>query len=249
VASGYQLTLHYSLVHCAPQGFSLPKLPDMADATCQLQKVLRNWRDGLYKKPIPSFIAYVLDNRYTTQELQGGMISLKKSDLHKLTFVLPTAKELGYVVALGSLLHVITGYASMYRSYQQDAESGEDDASDIERMEDPETSTTISDIVDLDGVAIPGLTKFDIGTESFLSGTSINKREPDEKEYEEFPGYVRAFCCFVVLLLTVGFVPQTSESRQVDYRELSIKKKNLIQVLKILSYRFLSNGNDLSSRK
>jgi len=72
VASGYQLKLHYSLVHCAPQGVSLPKLPDMADATRQLQIVLRNWQDGLYKKPIPSSIAYVLDHRYTTQELKEG---------------------------------------------------------------------------------------------------------------------------------------------------------------------------------
>jgi len=61
--------------------------------------------------------------------------------------------------------------------------------------------TTISDIVDLDGAPIPGLTTFDISAEGFLPGVSINKNKPDEKEYEDFAGY-------------------TAESEQVDYRFL-----------------------------
>lgn len=36
----------------------------------------------------------------------------------------------------GSLLHIITGYAYMRRSYKEHSKSGEDDASDIEQMED-----------------------------------------------------------------------------------------------------------------
>lgn len=220
VDSGYRLALHYNLVHHAPPGVSLPKLPGMAKATHQLQNVLRNWKDGLYKAPIPSSIAYVLDHRYSVQELGGGINSLKPPDLHKLTFLLPIAKELGYVIGLGSLLHIIKGYATMRRSYYDNAESGEDDESEIEQMESPETLTSISDIVNLDGVPIPGLTEFDIDTEGFLSGTSINKRKPDEKEYEEFPGYVRHFFVpFMCSNVADGFILQTCESRQVDYRE------------------------------
>ena len=65
---------------------------------------------------------------------------------------------------LGSFLHVIKGYAYMKRSHYHHTESGKDDKSDIEWMEDPETLTSNSDHLDLDGVAVPGLTNLSIRT-------------------------------------------------------------------------------------
>ena len=44
----------------------------------------------------------------------------RRADFYKLKFLLPMANlELGYVVTLGSCLHVITGYAYMRRSYKE----------------------------------------------------------------------------------------------------------------------------------
>lgn len=195
VTSGYRLALSYNLIHVST-AFPKPILPDMDRPIEILRKVLRKWKDGAYNAlPADFFVAYLLDHQYSEQELLGGARSLKGVDAHKVSFLYPIARELGYTVCLGNLTYQIYGDANdggafgkrRRRGYAYGSES--DDAEGIPMGDIHNESMDVSCVVDLNGVRLLKRNLL-VNNKSLIPEDPFVDAEPDKKSYSGYMGNV-----------------------------------------------------------
>lgn len=116
IKSGYRLALSSSLGYTESPTASLPTLPNMDGAVTMLRRVLEQWKDGTLSAPSP-LVVYLLDNKYDQADRGHGLRGLKGSDIHKLSHLLPVAKELSFSVCPARLPLSICGYADTSAEY------------------------------------------------------------------------------------------------------------------------------------
>ncbi|RXW16746.1 hypothetical protein EST38_g9108 [Candolleomyces aberdarensis] len=114
IKSSYRLALFYSLINTQSPA---PTLPDMYGAVAALRRVLGQWKDGTLAAPSPPLVVYLLDNKDDQSDRQRGLRGLKGSDIHKVSHLLPIAKELSFSVCLARLALSLCGYADTSARY------------------------------------------------------------------------------------------------------------------------------------
>jgi len=176
VTAGYRLALSYNLIITAR--VPKPLLPQMEDSVTKLRNILRKWSKDRYKKwPGPPLLAYILDHEYSNYNLKEGVQALKGADAHKVTFLRPVAENLGYMVGLATLKRCVSG-------------PGINSGTTIRRRDIPEmkevtdTETSISGLVDLNGVSIRPYEEIDIGDDNVVQKDPFDDEKPDYKKYD-----------------------------------------------------------------
>ena len=166
-------------------------------AVVGLRRVLRKWKANKYDSD-RNLIAYVLKHEYRSINLDDGVQGLKGVDAHRVTFLRTVAEELGFMVGLGTLVHNLTGAADddgrdYYRRGRYDFD---DYGGGRERtpgmLEVYERSTTIADLVDLDGDSLISVGDIDVGVKELIPKNPFKNAKPDETEYEGYMGNVCA---------------------------------------------------------
>ena len=199
VTSGYRLALSYNLIHVAPPHVPMPTLPEMGNAMTGVSRVLRKWRDERYEElPDVPLLAYLLDHEYSQHDLGQGLKSLKGADAHRVRVLHGIAEELGYVVGLARLEHTVSGAADddggsyhCRNRYDYDDEDSEDEDEDTPgMMEVCDTNTSITGLVDLNGVSLLSFGKIDLQENNLVQIDPFDDKEPDRKEYEGYMGNV-----------------------------------------------------------
>ncbi|KAF4617001.1 hypothetical protein D9613_008504 [Agrocybe pediades] len=199
VTSGYRFALSYNLIHQSPAG--IPRLKDTSDAALRLKRVLEKWREDKYSDWKGNMMAYLLQHQYSSANLKEGIKCLKGTDLHRITFLRPIAEELGFVVGLASLEHNISGqgedvgcygggrWGRRRYGYYDDYSDYDDYEDEVPPMGEVEsTSTTISDLVDLDGNILVGIGKMDLDSDRLIPEDPFDDATPDDEEYEGYQG-------------------------------------------------------------
>ncbi|KAF8954905.1 hypothetical protein BDZ97DRAFT_1970033 [Flammula alnicola] len=214
ITSGYRLALSYNLVQSTP-GVGRPMLPDTSDNADQLRRILKKWHLRRYKKePEPRFVAYLLQHQYSAANLTAGQSALKGTDKHRVAVLREVAEELGYLVGLASLEHIVSGtaepedyeygrYSKRGRyghgcAYDDDEEEEEDEDTDDYEGCSPgmeeilEMSTTMSDLTDLDGHMLLATAGRGVSVRlregCLIPQEPFEDVEPDHKEYEGYMG-------------------------------------------------------------
>ena len=189
VTSGYRLALSFNIIHTSPE-IPLPTVSSYADGPCaELRRVLCNWKKGLREPGNPDCIAYLLKHQYTEADFRCGASRLKGEDSQRMAFVRAAAEGLDFLIVLAKVRYHVTKYGEddygwsgrIYDDY------GNDDDDDDERS----ISTSISNVVDLDGhnVILGGYRSININENCFLPKNALQGVRPDGKN-EEFTGNV-----------------------------------------------------------
>ncbi|KAK7036717.1 hypothetical protein VNI00_011382 [Paramarasmius palmivorus] len=139
ITSGYRLALAYNLVHTTTS--LRPALSDSSNAFRLIRHVLLSWKQ---QRSGPSKIIYVLHHKYSRANMSSS--ALKGKDAHLLAIVDTIAKELGFYLGIANIEHNEKGYAD-------DCGYGQSD-SDVGMAEVEETTTSVVNLVDLDGKLI-----------------------------------------------------------------------------------------------
>jgi len=199
ITAGYRLALSYNLIHTAPPGVPKPSVPQMEDSVTRLKHVLRKWSEDRYEEyPVTPLLAYILDHKYSNNNLKEGFRALKGADAHRVTFLRQVAEELGYMVGLASLKHCASGPGendgercyNRRRCYYDDYGESDEDPDVPEMEEVTDTTTSISGLVDLDGVSILPFGEINIGDDNIVQKDPFEGEVPDDKEYEGYMGNV-----------------------------------------------------------
>lgn len=163
IINGYRLTLSYNLIHTATT--PRPALSDNESAKKMLRDALLAWKASEGPQ-CPEKVVYLLEHQYPQETLRKS--ALKGRDAQHATLIEALAKELGFRVGLASVechLSGETGDSEEYYARRRkrgwswcvdDLDSEEDDVdpdslcfNDIDERE-----TTISNLVDLNGVEL-----------------------------------------------------------------------------------------------
>jgi len=179
VTAGYRLALSYNMIHTAR--VPKPLVPQMEDSVTKLKNILRKWSKDRYKEcPETPLLAYILDHEYSTHNLNEGVQALKGADAHRVTSLRQVTEDLGYMVGLASLKNCVSGpginsgTAIRRRQY-----------CDIPEMKEvSDTETSISGLVDLDGVSILTYGKIDIEDDNIVQKDPFDDEVPDDREYK-----------------------------------------------------------------
>lgn len=189
ITAGYRLALSYNLIHTAPPGVPKPLVPQVEDSVTRLRNVLRKWLEDRYEEcPEPPLLAYILDHKYSNNNLKEGVKALKGVDAHRVTFLSQVAKDLGYMVGLASLKHCASGPGNDYGGGCYDRRRHHYDVPEMEEVSD--TTTSISGLVDLNGVSILPFGEIDIGDDNIVQKDPFEDEVPDDSEYEGYMGNV-----------------------------------------------------------
>lgn len=202
VTSGYRLALSYNLIHTSP-GIPRPTLPDVHSAIARLRHVLYKWSKDAYADSMldweTDMVAYVLEHKYSKVNLKIG--ALKGADRHMISNLRVVAEELGFKVCLANLQYTETGYGEDCGGYSHKKRrysyyDDSDDEESSEEEEDPgmaeveDTSLTIDNLVDLDGMEILHGKTLSLGTDSVIPEDYFEDESPDDHEYEGYTGNV-----------------------------------------------------------
>ncbi|KAL0064876.1 hypothetical protein AAF712_008129 [Marasmius tenuissimus] len=187
IQSGYRLALSYNLFHTTTS--LRPSLSSQNDIVGRLRHILLSWKQRESK---PDKIIYMLDHKYSQASLSAS--ALKGKDAHLVAALDSLSKELGFSLGLAHIEHHESGQANDYggsyrhRGYWGYGESEDDD--DVEMGEIEERTTTIENLVDLDGEDISDTVEFDDEAETiparfdrYFEGQSC-----DDEEYEGYQG-------------------------------------------------------------
>lgn len=171
----------------------------MRDSAAELRRVLMKWKHDKYPESTEeNLIAYLLSHEYSYINMNDGIKALKGVDLHRVSYIRPVAEELGFRVGLAELEQHQIGYAEDHgysyhrrRRYYDDDDDDSEPESDTPGMaEVTDTSTNISEIVDLDGVPLLPVGKLDIDDGCLIPKDPFEDTTPDDTEYEEYMGNV-----------------------------------------------------------
>ncbi|KAK0467210.1 uncharacterized protein EV420DRAFT_672155 [Desarmillaria tabescens] len=197
VKSGYRLALSYNLVQTVPTA-PLPSLPNMHTAVHRLRRVLQKWRKDRFQSDPLDLVAYILSHEYSAAELRIGAMALKGQDAHKAAHLQSVAKDLDYVVCLGSLSYRQSGQAEdmgFHSSYgwkrrRYDPYDESEDESSYRMGEDYETFLTVDNIVDMKGnhLLASGKASLELSDDSLVPQDPFDGEDPDDEEYEGYMG-------------------------------------------------------------
>ncbi|KAL0064875.1 hypothetical protein AAF712_008128 [Marasmius tenuissimus] len=194
ITSGYRLALSYNLFHTTNS--IRPSLSSIADGIGPLRHVLLSWKQ---QESSPDKIIYMLDYKYSRASLSAS--ALKGQDAHIVAALDSLSKELGFSLGLAHIEHRQTGsatnegggsyyygrrgrYGCAYDEYDDD----EDD--DVEMEEIHDRSTSIENLVDLDGKLISRNVTFDDETETIPANFDEYFEDEgwDDQQYEGYQG-------------------------------------------------------------
>lgn len=188
IKAGYRLALSYSLIHTQSPP---PKLPDMHGAVTALRRVLENWKNGSLVAPSPPFVVYFLSNKYEQSDRERGLRGLKGSDIHKVSHLLPIAKELSFTVCLARLTLSLWGYADTCAKYYhqtrpwgyQGNDSEEDNIPGMQSID--EETQEISELTCISGKNKPPFDDFEVEDDVLILKEPLSNQKPDRKEYDD----------------------------------------------------------------
>lgn len=212
IKSGFRLALSYNLIQTGPN--SIPLLPTEDSAATHLRQVLAQWADGAFDSP-PDVICYKLEHEYSQSNRSKGVSCLKGVDAHKVARLQEAASGLGIAMGLGQFeLHIMSQdqyedeYAHCKRMrYDDDNDDDDDDDDDDEDREgkddkssddgiiEIERNSSVSDLVDLDGIPIVpnGALCVDGQQAELVPADAFRKEDPDDEEREGYQGNVCYF--------------------------------------------------------
>lgn len=206
VLSGYRLALSYNLVMPPSPTSVRPSLPKMDDAVARLRHVLLSWRrDQTGSAPVK--LVYNLDHKYSQISLGTG--SLKGKDAHMLSFLRPIAEELRFRLYLANVELHESGQAENsggggyrgggwgrrrwgYSRYDDDED--DDDHGGMAELE--ESTLSVTNIVDLDGITVK-LDGIKIDQDKDMIPYRLKDQGVDQEEYEGYQGNVSFQTLFV----------------------------------------------------
>ena len=109
----------YNLI-CTSLGILQPALLNMQLAVSWLHHILHKWSEvgykinlkDLYEQNIADVVMYLLHHDYSRVMLQMG--AFKRTDRHMIVHLKGMAKDLGFLIFLSHLGHVVAGSAKNY---------------------------------------------------------------------------------------------------------------------------------------
>jgi hypothetical protein len=163
----------------------------MHGAVTALRRVLENWKDGTLAAPSPSFVVYFLSNKYEQSDRERGLRGLKGSDIHKVSHLLPIAKELSFTVCLARLTLSLWGYADTCAKYYhrtrpwgyQGNDSEEDNIPGMQSID--EETQEISELTCISGKNKPPFDDFEVEDDVLILKEPLSNQKPDRKEYDD----------------------------------------------------------------
>jgi hypothetical protein len=191
ITSGYRLALAYNLIHTTTS--LRPALAAVSATVTRLRHVLLSWKQN--PDQVPDKIIYMLDHKYSQANLSGS--ALKSRDAHVFAILDNLAKEIGFCLGLASVEHRQTGYAEdnggyAYRGRRGWWDGGDDDG-DVDMAEVEEETTSVENLVNVDGKIIrKNPVDFDDEVETIpqLDGY-FEGDDYDDQDYEGYQGNVR----------------------------------------------------------
>ncbi|KAK1228340.1 hypothetical protein PQX77_008593 [Marasmius sp. AFHP31] len=183
IESGYRLALSYNLFHTTNS--LRPSLSSQNDMIGRLRHIFLSWKQ---QESEPDKMIYMLDHKYSQASLSAS--ALKGKDAHTVAVLDCLSKEIGFSLGLAHIEHHETGQANDYggrRGGYWD-ESEEDD--DVEMGEIEESTTSIQNLVDLDGKHISDNVDFDDETETIPARFDdyFGGQTWDDQDYEGYQG-------------------------------------------------------------
>ncbi|KAK1228339.1 hypothetical protein PQX77_008592 [Marasmius sp. AFHP31] len=195
ITSGYRFALSYNLFHTTNS--IRPSLSSIGDGIGTLRHILLSWKQ---QESDPDKIIYMLDYKYSRASLSAS--ALKGQDAHIVAALDSLSKELGFSLGLAHIEHRQTGqatndgggsyyygrrgrYGCAYDEYDDD--DGDDD---VEMEEIHDRSTSVENLVDLDGKLISRNVTFDDETETIPANFDEYFEDEgwDDQQYEGYQG-------------------------------------------------------------
>ncbi|KAJ8072943.1 hypothetical protein PM082_019806 [Marasmius tenuissimus] len=190
ITGGYRFALSYNLFHTTNS--IRPSLSLIGDGIGTLRHILLSWKQ---QASDPDKIIYMLDHKYSRASLSAS--ALKGKDAHIISALDSLSKELGFSLGLAHIEHCQAGQASnhgagsYYRSrrrfrcgYDEDDEYGEN----VEMEEVHNRTTSVENLVDLDGKLISNYVNFDDETET-IPANFAEYFEDERWDDQDFEGY------------------------------------------------------------
>ena len=146
--------------------------------------MLQKWSEGHYANDDSglNLIAIVLTHKYDGEILTSKM--LRGEDHHRASHIHAVAAELGYVVGLAKLRYRILGVAheDCERACER-CESRDDYEMEMEMTQVASTCIKMDNMVDLDGVPIPGFAKLKLSKANLILDKRFQKQKPDKAKF------------------------------------------------------------------
>ncbi|KAG8916702.1 hypothetical protein FRC01_002911 [Tulasnella sp. 417] len=198
IQSGYRLALSYNLIHTTTS--LRPALTDTSEGIERLREILLSWKQHLEDDDSPEKIIYLLQHRYSHSNYRGS--ALKGRDAQTVAILDSIGKEIGLRVGLALVECHLRGGAddggNDYYAPPVGCWSSDDGiaSEDLNFLETYETSMTITDLVDLDGVLLKKKLKLTgededgVGVEFIPADLRevVEGGPHDEQEYEGYQG-------------------------------------------------------------
>ncbi|KAJ8075198.1 hypothetical protein PM082_019526 [Marasmius tenuissimus] len=184
IKSGYRLALSYNLFHTTNS--LRPSLSSQTDMIGRLRHILLSWKQ---QESEPDKMIYMLDHKYSQASLSAS--ALKGKDAHIVAVLDSLSKEIGFSLGLAHIEHHETGQANDYGggrgSYWDESEEDDDD---VEMGEIEESTTSIENLVDLDGKHISDNVEFDDEAETIPARfiDYFGGQTWDDQDYEGYQG-------------------------------------------------------------
>ncbi|PFH49441.1 hypothetical protein AMATHDRAFT_63197 [Amanita thiersii Skay4041] len=177
IASGYQVSLLYKIA-LPPLAVSTMLLPNiMQYVEAELREILLKWNDSPKgSKLSPDLMAIVLQERYSTEDLNTGIACVKGHDAQLVPLLRTLGEEFEYMLCLASYeLHLLdpdnNGGLTGFFGYP---------ASDL-------NPSCITYMVDLEGNKLVHGAKIDINTDASVALCPTKDENPDDFEFQSAP--------------------------------------------------------------
>ncbi|KAJ8075191.1 hypothetical protein PM082_019519 [Marasmius tenuissimus] len=208
ITSGYRLALSYNLLHAT--NTICPSLSTVGNGISTLRHILLSWKQ---QESEPDKIIYMLDYKYS----QASLSTLKGQDVHIVAAFDSLSRELGFSLGFAHIDHRQTGsygggsrYGRRRRDeyahdecgceycescededeYDEDEDVG-DDSDDVEMDYVHDRSTTVKNLVDLDGQPISESVSYnELDT---IPATFDEYFEHEDWDYQRYERYERDY--------------------------------------------------------
>lgn len=188
ITSGHRLALSYNLIHTTQS--LRPALSMNKTFTDKVRAVLTAWNEHLEKgSHVPEKLLYLLDHQYSQANLRAS--ALKGSDDRKIGLLETVANDLGFRLGLASIVCHLEGLSD---------DTGY--SSHVDFIEVTSRHASISDFVDLNGIAIADDIEFDEESETIPSSL-VEDVEAGECEDEDNEGYTGNVSMLIVAEMRV----------------------------------------------
>ena len=192
ITDGHQLTLHYALIHTATSA-PTPGLSLQDETVSKLRRNFTQWNEmRVNGKAPPSKFIFLLDGKYSTDNLRGELLT--GADSRLVALLQNVGKLHGLHIGLANLTCIVGGYGEHPSSDGDNDNGDDDDGFDIVVTPD-ETDVSITNLVSLDGRCLRTRLEHDLAHEGIPSTLvqSVTSRSPD-KQYFHYVSHHSAFC-------------------------------------------------------